>query len=266
MDNVNQKKHEDKIERLKILLRDFGCNLLELDECYKYNSQVNLENIPSLEADKKKIAEEIKLLSAELREAKPVDGIVKTFSKQISRNVTDISLNKRRVGNNYYYNMWKDIVRDKEEYIGRKRSVGVIIFSVLFILQGIMGIGTALQVLANINIAGVDVFRVIFGLALGIFGVTIGIGLFKLINYARLGAIALYSWLFIYMLLQAFIASFFKLQTLIPVREAKSLLLTNLFLLAAVIFFFTRSKVKKQFEREECFLRVSQRVMKSDLE
>lgn len=110
----HQKEDENKIDRIKILLRDFSCNLLEIEECHKWNSPINIKNLPLLKSEQKKIATEICQITTSLKDAGvPLDNIIKTFSEEISKNIRGNS------GKKYYYRIWRGILRgDIEKYYG----------------------------------------------------------------------------------------------------------------------------------------------------
>ncbi len=108
------KQNEGKIERIKTLLRNFGVNLLELEECHRWNSPINVKDLPILQSEQKKIAIEIYQIATDLKEeGLPIDNIIKIFSKEISKNVSfpSVSGTIKKADNRYYYRIWRDILR-----------------------------------------------------------------------------------------------------------------------------------------------------------
>lgn len=99
-------KAEEKIERVKNLLRNFGTNLFEIEECHRWNSPINTKNLPGLQAEQEKIASEICQIAADLQKTGVAIGNdIKAFSEEISKNV------KGNLDNKYYYRIWKDILK-----------------------------------------------------------------------------------------------------------------------------------------------------------
>ena len=121
----------------------------------------------------------------------------------------------------------------------KKRSIGVTIFSWIFILQGINGI---------LPRGEVNTFSVITG---G-WALAAGIGMLKLLNPARLGAIILYVFLagyaLFYTIALAMQYSINQYPESMIVSKALSLFIVSAVFLIVLTIFFTRPKVKEQFK------------------
>jgi len=123
--------------------------------------------------------------------------------------------------------------------IKKKRSVGVTIFSWIFILQGI----NALLIRGEF-----DVFTIITGA----WALATGIGMLKLLNPARLSAIVLYIFFTGYALFYTIVLSMRYSISQHPesmiISKVLSLFIVSVAFMIVLIIFFTRPKVKEQFK------------------